>query len=107
MPWREGRYITWSSGSLRDRPIDLHFDFSIDQTLLFPALAECGKVRRVAMRLERRVVHVGFVKKEELGIGRGSVRAIDDAPRLRAEHNGSLLRQERGQCIAFAFRCPQ
>ena len=71
------------------------------------ALPERGKVRRVAMGLERRLVDVRFVEEEELRIGRRTVGAIDEAPWLRAQHDGGLLRQECGERIPLAVRCPQ
>jgi len=67
-------------------------------------LAVRGKVRRLAMDVQRSLVRVGFVEQEEVGVGGRPVHAIDEASRLGGAHRIGLLRQQRGQGIALAFR---
>lgn len=57
------------------------------------------------MDIESGIVRIGFVEQEKLGIRRRAVNPVDEASRLGGAHRASLLRQQRGERIALAFRC--
>jgi hypothetical protein len=61
---------------------------------------------RLPMRIERRVVDVGFVEQEEVGIVLRTVQPVREAAGLGLAHDADLLGQQRGECIALALRRP-
>src|SRR5690242_2208815 len=89
--------------SIGERPKDLHLDGAVDETFLLATLAIGGEVRRVAMKLERRVVRVHLVEQEQLGFLGAPVKTIDETARLGIPHDRGLLRKKRRQRIGFAL----
>src|SRR5438105_4166539 len=103
--WRLGNYE--HRGRLfGERPKDLHDDAAVHQPFFLATLAIAGEVRRLAVKVERDVIHVHLVEQEELGFLRGAVHTIDETTGLCAPHCGGLLGKKRRQRIALSLRCP-
>src|SRR5713101_4814307 len=92
--------------SVRERAEELHFGGALDQAFIFAALAVGGQVRRLAVDVEGRVILVLLVEDEDVGVLRGPVGAVDQAPGLGLFHHRGLLREERRQRVALALRRP-
>src|SRR5206468_2456456 len=74
------------------------------QPIRFATLAVGGKVRRLAVGVQCRLVAIDLVKQEELRITGRPVQTIDQAPGLGLQYGCGLLGEQRGECVALAFR---
>src|SRR5262249_31764659 len=65
-----------------------------------------GKMRRLAVQVERRLVFVLLVEEEEVRILRRAMRPVGETAGLVLAHDAGLLGQQRGQGVALALRRP-
>ena len=68
-PARRRRLTTRRSPSFAERAKHFHFGGPGGEPLAVAPLAVRGKVRRLAMDVQRSLVRVGFVEQEEVGVG--------------------------------------
>ena len=71
--------------------VGLGLDGAFGEPFLLAALAKGGQVRPLAVKVEGGLIRVLLVEEEKLGVLRGAVRAVDQAPRLRLPHRRRLL----------------
>src|ERR1700676_4186774 len=62
------RYPRWVGVLFGEGPKDLHLDATVRQPFFLATLAVDGKVRRLAVEVQGRVVNVHLVEQEQLGV---------------------------------------